>query len=114
MVFTDNMCAVGVSFVQYLTHIPQPSLTTEECNSAEHYAGLVPASSLCTHHTVLASTRSVQGGAGSPLLCLSESTGSWEVVGLLSHMQGTHYTRQRPLVFSSVLEARTWVASTVG
>merc|ERR550519_2738787 len=49
----------GVSFQQYLEHIPVPVVDKKVCNSQKHYNG-------------------------APLMCL-DSAGSWKLSGILSH-----------------------------
>ena len=38
----------GVSFYQYLEHIPVPYVGMEKCNSTEHYNGLLDDSHICS------------------------------------------------------------------
>ena len=39
---------LGLSFLQYLSHVPAPTVEAEVCNSTQHYHGLLPQGSLCS------------------------------------------------------------------
>ena len=104
----------------------KPQLSNKECNSRDNYNGQVSGSMTCaqaaqntrpqvsySHYLDISNNKNVfQTAAGSPLLCLS-SSGSWHLAGLLAHKPDTS-SRERPLVFSSVMAVRDWIDSTIG
>jgi len=99
----------GISFNQYLTYLPVPTVPLSECNSTAKYNGHLTNSMFCSKSN--GDSRVCHTDEGSPLMCLSE-TGVWELHGVLSkHGQcGT----ERPAVFTGIHAVRGWVESTVG
>jgi len=101
---------VGVSFYQYLEHIPVPHVEMNKCNSTEHYNGLLDDSHICSG--ARADRPTCKGDTGAPLMCLDEA-GSWKLVGILSR-EGECLAKSHPDVFTSTVNWNDWIAKTIG
>jgi len=100
----------GVSFYQYLEHIPVPYVDMNKCNSTEHYNGLLEDSHICSG--ARADRPTCKGDTGAPLMCLDEA-GSWKLVGILSR-EGECLAKSHPDVFTSTVNWNDWIAKTIG
>jgi len=100
----------GVSFQQYLEHIPVPVVDKKVCNSQKHYNGHLAVFDICTGARTDKPT--CKHDTGAPLMCL-DSAGSWKLSGILSH-EGECLNRSHPDVFTSVVELSDWISKTIG
>merc|ERR1712218_160917 len=100
----------GVSFHQYLEHIPVPHVEREECDSPAHYNGHLAPTDICTG--ARADRTTCRDDTGAPLMCL-DSEGAWKLVGILSR-EGECLTRSHPDVFTSAIDLNGWISKTIG
>jgi secreted trypsin-like serine protease len=101
---------MGVSFQQYLEHIPVPVVDKKVCNSEEHYNGHLAVFDICTGARTDKPT--CKHDTGAPLMCLN-SEGSWKLTGILSH-EGECLTKSHPDVFTSTVALNEWISKTIG
>jgi len=99
----------GVSFQQYLEHIPVPFVDKDLCNSSAHYNGHLGLSDICTGSRTDRPVCKADNGA--PLMCLDPS-GYWKLMGIQSK-EGECLTKSHPDVFASISAVNDWISKTV-
>lgn len=108
----------GVGVVQYLEYLPEPSVGANECNSTEHYNGLLHNGNFICAGGREARTQ-CKSDFGAPLMC-SDDDGVWQLHGVLSREgecedpQSTAVTRAHPDVFTDVQALRPWIEQIAG
>lgn len=105
----------------------------EGCNSTRHYNGHVPNNTICAGYTdsdktpcyvsrffiisnyfLLRCAFIFQNDEGAPLMCFSDTAGTWELHGLLSY-HGNCGRNRHPALYSSIdAESRKWILNTIG
>merc|ERR1712226_542049 len=92
------------SFAQYAEYVP---VTSEpNCNSTEHYNGLLPKNVFCTGARLIKTD--CKNDLGAPLMCKgSDASSPWRLYGLLNH-EGECKTVSHPDVFNSIPMLRLW------
>ncbi|KAG5883592.1 hypothetical protein JTB14_004786 [Gonioctena quinquepunctata] len=98
---------------QYLHYLPVPMIDTEDCNSTKHYNGRMNSDKICAGYTDSEKTP-CYNDEGAPLMCFSETTGTWELHGLLSHHDNCG-SNKHPAVYTTInSNLRLWIANTIG
>merc|ERR1719330_2291331 len=101
----------GVSFNQYLTYLPVPSLDLTACNSSTLYNGHITHDQVCSYSN--GDSQICHDDEGAPLMCITDS-GVWQLYGVLSSHGGCRGQNSRPAVFTSLPSVKAWVDKTVG
>jgi hypothetical protein len=98
---------------QYLHYLPVPIIDSQECNSTKHYNGLMSKDKICAGYTDSEKTP-CYNDEGAPLMCFSDSAGTWELQGVLSHHDNCARSKH-PAIYTSINEKmRKWVINTIG
>ncbi|EFA04636.2 serine protease P146 [Tribolium castaneum] len=98
---------------QYLHYLPVPIIDSEECNSTKHYNGLMSKDKICAGYTDSEKTP-CYNDEGAPLMCFSDSSGTWELQGILSHHDNCARSKH-PAIYTSINDKmRRWVINTIG
>uniref|UniRef100_A0A914W906 Peptidase S1 domain-containing protein n=1 Tax=Plectus sambesii TaxID=2011161 RepID=A0A914W906_9BILA len=100
----------GYYINKQLRHLEMSVWKSAECNSSDHYSGLIDPTILC------ASSKEQEWGPcfndeGSPLMCHDAVSGRWYLAGILTtHRCGS---RNHPAIFADIFAVKEWISHLV-